>query len=95
MLELYTHCAVKVSRHLAAYRTLPPPRAGGAAFVRFFGQGASYAWVDADEEHLVTFVADDEPLCAATQVKKALRSKWRRAIQEAKEASEASKGLEL
>ena len=71
------------------------PREGGAAFVRFFGQGASYAWVEADEEHLVTFVADDEPLCAATQVKKALRSKWRRAIQEAKEASEASKGLEL
>ena len=71
------------------------PRAGDAAFVRFFGQGASYAWIDADEEHLVAFVAEDEPLCTASQIKKALRSKWRKAILEASEASEASKGMEL
>ena len=61
---------------------LPLPLAPHSAtvFVRFFGP-ESYAWVEAGA-HLTPF-NPEEPACVLTQVKKSLRGKWKRAVEEA------------
>ena len=62
-----------------ASRTVPRP-CHDAVFVRFFG-AESYAWVEMGD-HLTDFIAG-EPACVLTQVKKALRGKWKRAVEDA------------
>ena len=63
----------------------PPSRSiaqphSATVFVRFFGP-ESYAWVEAGA-HLTPF-NPEEPACVLTQVKKSLRGKWKRAVEEA------------
>ena len=57
-----------------------------AAFVRFFGPG-NCAWVSADERHLAPF-SSRASQCSVNQVKKALRRKWKKAVEEAETAVE-------
>ena len=63
----------------------PPSRSiaqphSATVFVRFFGP-ESYAWVEVGA-HLTPFIPE-EPACVLTQVKKSLRGKWKRAVEEA------------
>ena len=63
----------------------PPSRSiaqphSATVFVRFFGP-ESYAWVEAGA-HLTPF-NPEEPACVLTQMKKSLRGKWKRAVEEA------------
>ena len=63
----------------------PPSRSiaqphSATVFVRFFGP-ESYAWVEAGA-HLTPF-NPEQPACVLTQVKKSLRGKWKRAVEEA------------